>query len=168
MSDLFTKVLSSGDRHIPDESGRTPDKGIVPLVPIDKGLSQGDARDGGPTPAQTDVVLVVEKVGRVPRVQLHGGKPLVGGEGRAGPFPEPADVGLAAEPVVAGDGSRVEVAEGDVLGVRQRDEEVVRVEIVGVSVVWCSTAVRGSAASGERRVVWWCFLDTFVREVSKI
>lgn len=80
-------------------------------------------------------MLVVEEVRRVARVQLHGGEAFVRREGRAGPFPEAADVRLAAKLVVVGDRGWVEVAERDVLS-GQWDEEVIWIEL-GLC-VWCA------------------------------
>ena len=91
--------LQSGlvrDGHIPDKPGRTPHIGIIALVPVDKALPQRDAGYGCPTAAQAHVVLVVEEVGRIPWVQVHGLETLVPSERSARPLPEPAEVGLAA------------------------------------------------------------------------
>ncbi len=84
------------DGHIPDKPGRTPHIRIVALVPIDKALPQRDARNGCPTAAQAHVVLAVEEVCRIPWVQVHGLETLVRRQRSARPFPQPAEVGLAA------------------------------------------------------------------------
>ena len=120
-------VSSSSDGDIADQSGRTPDVGVVLLVPIDKGLPQGDARDSGPTATETNIVLAVEEVGGVARVQVHGFESIVGRQRRAGPFPKTSSVALSAEAIAMGrDGRRMPVAEGDIT-ITELDEELLGV-----------------------------------------
>jgi hypothetical protein len=59
---------------------------VVPLIPVDEGSASSDARVGGPGSAQDDVVLAIEEVTRISRVQVHGLESLELSQWRAGPF----------------------------------------------------------------------------------
>lgn len=101
--------------HIANKPGTSPRIRIVALVPIDKAATASNARVRRPRAAQHNVVLAVEKVGRVGRVQRHGLEPLVPGERRARPLPHAAHARLPGQRVAAGrDGLRVPRLEADV------------------------------------------------------
>lgn len=103
---------------------------------------------GGPRAAQHDIMLPVEEISRVSRVQLHGLKPFVAREGGTGPLPHAAHLTLADEVGASRrDGLGVPVAEADV-GTGEVDEEV------GPGFI-------------DRDVGRWCFLYAVVDEVTE-
>ena len=57
---------------ISDEPGSAPHIRVVTLVPVDEALPTGNARYRGPTAAEADIVLAVEKVSGVARIEVHG------------------------------------------------------------------------------------------------
>ena len=60
--------------------------GIVSLVPVDESLAAGDAWMGSPGSAEDDIVLSIEEVTCISRVQVHGFESLELRQCRAGPF----------------------------------------------------------------------------------
>lgn len=88
----------------------------------------------------------VEKVSRVPWVQVHGLEAIVGLQDGAGPFPDTTHGGLAAElGAVVGDGHGVPVFEADVQALEVGDVE-------GVGICWSSF---GAGRSVKGKVGWW-------------
>lgn len=137
---------------IPNKAGAGPRVRVVALVPVDKAATACDARVRGPRAAEHNVVLAVEEVGRVRRVERHGLEALVARQRRARPLPDAAHARLARERIAAGrDGLRVPRLETD----------------VGTVEVNVQRGLGGAAAidrdSGCER---WCFLNTVVDQVT--
>lgn len=79
---------------------------------------------GGPRTTEDDVVLLVEEVGRVQRVQRHGLEALVAAERRTRPLPDAAHLGLSSEDVAPRcHWHRVPVLEADV-GIGKVEEQL--------------------------------------------
>lgn len=109
---------------VPHEASSAPNEGIVALIPIHETLSACNARYSCPAATKTDVVFVVEKVGRISWIEFHCFEAMMRGEGGAGPFPEPADITLTSEATPFGsDWGGVPMLEADVSAL-QVDEEV--------------------------------------------
>lgn len=126
-------------RHIPDESGRAPNIGIIPLVPVDKSLLHGDAQNSRPATAETNIMLAIEEVGGIARVQVHRLESIVWRQRCASPFPKTTKITLSAEAVaVARDRRGMPVAES-YIAIGKLDEELVRVWLR-----WVCTAVNGA------------------------
>ena len=165
------RFSASGD-NVPDKPSRTPDVGIISLVPVHKALPARDPRNGRPTPSQADVVLAVEEVLCVSRIQVHC---LEAGEGRevcASPFPKAAEGSLAGEGGAVGDRGWVPVGEADItVWVIEVDEMSFGIEGGGRSIngerLDCSiVGIAGLGPGSRRRVGGWGLLDAFVAQMS--
>jgi hypothetical protein len=87
-------------------------------------LAAGNARVSRPGAAEHDVVLLVEEVGCLSRVERHRGETLPGAEDGTGPFPDASHVPLTGKGVTSSSDRRgVPVLESNI-GSVQVDEEL--------------------------------------------
>lgn len=107
------KIISSRS-NISHQPGCCPRVRIVPLVPIDEALPSCNPRYSRPAPTEDDVVLPVEKVGRVARVQIHGLESRMWRDSCRRPLPQAAHVSLTAEVAVSSHGSGMPVGKADI------------------------------------------------------
>ena len=85
------------------------------LVPVDERLAASNPGDGSPTATKADIVLVVEEVCGVGRIEVHGLEVVEPEQSGARPFPKASDITLTAQFVsVASDGGRMPFFEADI------------------------------------------------------
>lgn len=126
---------------IPNKPGRAPNIGVIFLIPVDKGLLQGDTRDSRPASTETNIVLAIEEVGRIARIKVHGLESIMWRQRCASPFPKTPEIALSAQPVaVACYGCRMPVAKRDI-AIVELDKELVRIKL----------GSRGTAVNGAVR-----------------
>lgn len=149
--------------HISHQPCRCPRIGIIPLIPIDKALPSRNPRHSRPAPPENDVVLPVEEISRVPRIQIHGLESSVWCDGCRSPLPEASHVSLTAEIGGSGHGSGMPVGKADVCAI-QVDEEVVRIGTQATISRFClrSCCCFRRAGGVSIAVLWWGFLNTIV------
>jgi len=150
--------------NVPDQSGGAPHIGIVSLIPIDKALPSSNSWDCGPAAAQADVVLAVEEVGCVARVEAHWLEAWEGRERSACPFPKAAYLALTARLGQVSHRCGMPVPEANI-ATGEVDEYGILIEFV------ISVSIRNSGCSARfgyvrRTVGWRRFLDAFVAEMA--
>lgn len=116
---LPAKLRASSDTplhlDVPHQPSSRPRVRVVSLVPIDEGLPSCNPRYSGPATAKNDIVLPVEEVSSVARVQVHRLEASVWSQSCRRPLPETTHISLTAEALaVARHRSWVPVREADV------------------------------------------------------
>lgn len=105
------------------------------LVPVDERLAASNSRDCSPTTTEADVVLVVEEVCGVGRIEVHGLEVVELEEGGACPFPKTSNITLSAELIsVASDGGRMPVLEADVAALKI-GEQIVGIQVGAIGTI---------------------------------
>ena len=139
---------------IANQSGRAPDVGIVSLIPIDEALAAGNARNRRPAPSEADIMLSVEEVSGVSRIEIHRFESLMSSQWRARPFPKTSIVALTTELVFASDCGGMPILESNISTI-EVDEEV----------FWVERGAIGHPV-GKRIALGRCLFDALVAQVS--
>lgn len=125
---------------------------VVQVSPTHEAAASCDPRHGCPTTSQANVMLAIEKVGRIAWIQIHGFVTLKGCQRRACPFPKTSHIALTSQPgTVARHGSRYPLLEADIAAGEVSEEDLR---------IW-STAVGGLHGVVFRRR----FLNAIVAEM---
>jgi len=169
---LFNNTWTISSRsNISHKSGSGPRIRIVPLIPIDKALPSRYPRNSGPAASKNDVVLSIEEVGCIARVQIHGLESKMWREDCRCPLPQAAHIGLTVKLIVARHESGMPVGKANICAT-QVDEQVVRIRICVLGLCmyfWsCFCCCFGRAGDESITALWWSLFHTVVDEVTEI
>lgn len=137
------------------QSRAGPNVRIVPLVPVHETLSARNPRMRSPTATKHNVVLAVEEIRRVGRVESHRLEPSMLLQHGASPFPNTAQFALTRELVaILGHRNRVPVFESHVCAFEVHEKR---------RWGWASSFAGGAV---EMTIEWWSFFNTVIDKMT--
>lgn len=82
---------------IPYQASSIPDERVVALIPVDEALSTCDPRDRCPTATETNIVLLIEEIGGITRVECHWLETLIRRQRATSPLPKASGIALTTQ-----------------------------------------------------------------------